>query len=303
MEKYIIFLLLLFVKKIITFVSISFIKWGEQVILKRAFTIIELMITIAVIGLLSAIALPKISEINSKAKVANVQGNLANLRTSIGIYMAKTGEYPDLENNENLEDIIFDTYKFTDFYSRSVMPYTPSSEDTDKINSVVTTRSNIGGWLYLYDTGDIYANLEDGNYTGDEVNEVWEEEGSTDTSDDTSDDTSTDTTETSGEDDTDITSDGVSTADIISDLLGISSEYVTEDTESDYIKSLGNSGNVRFDSSIEGYYILSNDSLSNYVSLSSSSSMVVKDIATTGTTIIVVSTDSSGNTVYYYVTL
>lgn len=266
--------------------------------MKRAFTMVELMIVISVIGLLSAIALPKFSEISSKAKVANVQGNLANLRTSIGIYMAKTGEYPDLGNNENLEDIVYDTYKFTDFYSRSAMPYTPSSETTYKINGVVTVRSNIGGWLYSSDTGDIYANLENGTYTGDGESEIWDEDDvDSDTSDSSSDDT-TDTTESNTG-----TSDGFSTVDIIADFLEISSEYVIEDIESDYISFAGKSGNVKFDSTIKGYYILSNGSMSDYVSLSKSNSGTQNLDVTTGTTIIGVGTDSSGNTVYYYTTL
>ncbi len=260
--------------------------------MNRAFTIIELMISIAVIGLLSAIALPKFSEINSKAKVANVQGNLANLRTSIGIYMARTGEYPDLENNENLEDIVYDTYKFTDFYSRSVMPYTPTSENTDKINSVVTTRSNIGGWLYLYDTGDIYANLEDGNYTGDEVNEVWEEEGSTDTSDDTSDEESS--------------------TDSITAYLTNYFNVSTVETDDSVVSFNGGGNKVQFkntsDASFTGvYYIFSDGLLSDPYSLeikNNGNGTTNLDItATEEITVVGVYIDSSGNTVYYYTTL
>ena len=144
--------------------------------MKKAFTLIELMIVISVIGLLSSIVIPKFSAINSEAKVANVQGNLANLRISIGIFHIKTENYPDLENNENLEAVVNSDYKFTDFYNKSTMPVTPSSEVTPETNNVVSSRDNLGGWLYVYDSGDIYANLEDGTYTGDESTEIWEEE-------------------------------------------------------------------------------------------------------------------------------
>ena len=144
--------------------------------MKKAFTLIELMIVISVIGLLSSITIPKFTAINSEAKVANVQGNLANLRTSIGIFYIKTESYPDIENNENLESIANYDYKFTDFYSKSIMPVTPPSEKTSETNNVVSSRDNLGGWIYLYDSGDIYANLEDGTYTGNESTEIWEEE-------------------------------------------------------------------------------------------------------------------------------
>ncbi|ADO84339.1 type IV pilin protein [Ilyobacter polytropus] len=144
--------------------------------MKKAFTLIELMIVISVIGLLSAIAISKFTDINKSAKVANVQGNLENLRTAIGIYYVKTSSYPDIENNEDLESIINLGYKFTEFYSRSTMPETPSSDTTSETNNVVSDRDNTGGWLYYYDEGEIYANLENGTYTGYESTEIWEEE-------------------------------------------------------------------------------------------------------------------------------
>ena len=149
--------------------------------MKKAFTIIELLIVISVIGLLSAIAIPKFTEVNSSAKVANVQGNLANLRTAIGVYYVKTSSYPDIENNEDLGDIIDSETKFTDFYNRSTMPDTPSSDTTSETNNVVSDRDNTGGWLYFYDEGNIYANLENGTYTGDESTEIWEEEDESET--------------------------------------------------------------------------------------------------------------------------
>ncbi|WP_321328321.1 prepilin-type N-terminal cleavage/methylation domain-containing protein [uncultured Ilyobacter sp.] len=51
--------------------------------MNKAFTLIELMIVISIISLLSAIVIPKYSNINSEAKVANVQANLSNLSTII----------------------------------------------------------------------------------------------------------------------------------------------------------------------------------------------------------------------------
>ena len=149
--------------------------------MKKAFTIIELMIVISVIGLLSAIAIPKFTDISRSAKVANVQGNLSNLRTAIGIYYVKTSSYPDIENNEDLESIINLEYKFTEFYNRSTMPETPSSETTSETNNVVSDRDNTGGWLYYYDEGEIYGNLENGTYTGDGSTEIWEEEDESET--------------------------------------------------------------------------------------------------------------------------
>ena len=57
--------------------------------MKKGFTGIELMIVISIISLISAIALPKFSNIRSEAKIANVSGNLANLYTAISLYKLK----------------------------------------------------------------------------------------------------------------------------------------------------------------------------------------------------------------------
>ena len=134
---------------------------------RGAFTLIELMIVISIISLISAIALPKYTGINSDAKIANVKGNLANLRTAIYMYEIKKGDYPDLSG---------DLGDFSDFYSKSKLPSTPPYEGGAKNNKVYTERTNVGGWLYSQSTGEIYANLADGTYSGDALYEIWQEE-------------------------------------------------------------------------------------------------------------------------------
>ncbi len=135
--------------------------------MKQGFTGIELMIVISIISLISAISLPKFSNIRSEAKVANVSGNLANLNTAISIYNLKNSSYPDLVGNENnLGD-------FSDVYSKSKMPNTPGYSGGTKSNTVYRSRSNTGGWIYIESGGEIYANLEDGIYSGDNSNEIW----------------------------------------------------------------------------------------------------------------------------------
>ncbi len=162
--------------------------------MKKGFTLIELMVVIAIIGILTAIALPRFADITHSARVAQVQGNLANLRTTIGMFHAKTGSYPTYEEvgklskSDNGPDISPEgdlSEKLAEFYSKSIMPTTPAGtikvgeEDGNPIaesNKVVSERSNDGGWLYIEDRGDIYANLIDGNYTGNPKTEIWQEE-------------------------------------------------------------------------------------------------------------------------------
>lgn len=159
--------------------------------MKKAFTLIELMVVISVIGFLSAIAISRYSDVTQSARAANVQGNLANLRTSIEMFNAANNRYPsytlvsakstgdsgDISSEGNLSD------EFVKYYSKGIMPETPGSDSASLANSVVTMRDNSGGWLYQEDRGSTFANLKNGNYTGDEDNEVWDEEKDSDPGD------------------------------------------------------------------------------------------------------------------------
>ena len=62
---------------------------------RKGFTLIELMIVVAIIGILAAVAIPKFADLVSKSKEASVKGTLGSLRSAISIYYGDTeGNYP-----------------------------------------------------------------------------------------------------------------------------------------------------------------------------------------------------------------
>ena len=59
------------------------------------FTLIELMIVVAIIGILAAIAVPKFAELIRKSHEGSTKGNLGALRSALSIYYGDTeGTYP-----------------------------------------------------------------------------------------------------------------------------------------------------------------------------------------------------------------
>ena len=61
---------------------------------QRGFTLIELVIVIAVLGILAGIAIPRFLDSTASARGAKLVGDLRTIDSAIMIYQAKTGSYP-----------------------------------------------------------------------------------------------------------------------------------------------------------------------------------------------------------------
>src|SRR5262249_14089930 len=61
----------------------------------KGFTLIELMIVVAIIGILAAIAIPQFANLVSKSQEGRTKANLGTLRSALSIYYGDTeGWYP-----------------------------------------------------------------------------------------------------------------------------------------------------------------------------------------------------------------
>ena len=108
----------------------------------KGFTLIELMIVVAIIGILASIAIPRFANLIDRAREARTQGNLGSLRSALAIcYGATDGTWPTAGN---LATELAPTY--IDVIPTVLLPASMGHTET---NAEVAAPAPDGGtWMY-----------------------------------------------------------------------------------------------------------------------------------------------------------
>ncbi|MBI4056734.1 MAG: prepilin-type N-terminal cleavage/methylation domain-containing protein [Elusimicrobia bacterium] len=108
------------------------------------FTLIELMIVVAIIGILAAVAIPKFADLINKSKEGSTKGSLGAMRSAVSVYY---GDMEGLYPADNLTTLTQNSGKYIASIPLAKIP--PYHGDVSGVaTSAGPAATDAAGWAY-----------------------------------------------------------------------------------------------------------------------------------------------------------
>ncbi len=158
---------------------------------KKAFTLIELIIVVSILGILAAIVIPQVEGNTVLAKESSALSSLRTLRSQIELYKMEHDDYPGYVSGTAFANVPIFTNQLTGTSKATgsavsttaptaTYPYGPymleipenpinGSSDVKMFTSTATLADEVNGetgWLYKVLTGEICINSDDPDNAG-----------------------------------------------------------------------------------------------------------------------------------------
>ncbi len=118
----------------------------------NAFSLVELVIVVTIIGLLASIAVPRLTRASSDSRSVALQATLVNVRKAVDVFFAEHGEYPGFDPGSGLpddEEFVDQLLMYTDYAGKTNAapsatykygPYLRSPFPVNPTNDLATVR-------------------------------------------------------------------------------------------------------------------------------------------------------------------
>lgn len=120
---------------------------------RNAFTLIEILVVVVILGILAAIVIPKFANASQDASAATLKTQLQTIRGQIEVYRARYGNSPPLGTDGDASD--WDVL-VNPGGELSYLQGVPRNPFTGQVGIGVAESIDIG-WVWDVDTGSLYA--------------------------------------------------------------------------------------------------------------------------------------------------